>query len=92
MTPEAKVKAKVKKILMEMEAYYAMPMGTGFFSSGVPDFLVCKGGLFYGIECKANGNKPTALQLKNLEDIRKAGGVAIVVDESNVDQLKELIK
>lgn len=92
MTPEGKVKAKVKKFLNEAGAYFSMPMGTGFSSSGVPDFLVCKGGLFYGIECKANGNKPTALQLKNLEDIRKAGGVAIVVDESNVDQLKELIK
>jgi pantoate kinase len=46
MTPEAKVKAKVKKILMEMQAYYAMPMGTGFGNSGVSDFLVCKQGLF----------------------------------------------
>lgn len=91
MTPEAKVKAKVKKVLTEMGAYWTMPMGTGFTSSGVPDFLVCKGGLFYGIECKANGNKPTALQLKHLEDIRKAGGVALVVDESNVNQLKELL-
>lgn len=92
MTPEAKVKAKVKKLLTEIGAYYAMPMGTGFFSSGVPDFLVCKGGLFYGIECKANGNKPTALQLKHLDDIKKAGGVALVIDESNVNQLKEFIK
>jgi pantoate kinase len=92
MTPEAKVKAKVKKILMEMQAYYAMPMGTGFGNSGVSDFLVCKQGLFYAIECKANGNKPTALQLKHLEDVRKAGGIALVIDESNVDKLKELIK
>jgi hypothetical protein len=92
MTPEAKVKAKVKKILLEMGAYYAMPQGTGFASSGVPDFLVCKGGLFYGIECKANGNKPTALQLKHLDDIREAGGVALVIDESNINQLKELLK
>ena len=89
MTPEGKVKAKVKKILAEMGAYYAMPQGTGFASSGVPDFLVCKGGLFYGIECKANGNKPTALQNKHLEDIQKAGGVALIVDETNVDNLRK---
>jgi Holliday junction resolvase len=92
MTPEAKVKKKVKEFLRGVGAYYAMPQGTGMSSSGVPDFLVCKGGLFYGIECKANGNKPTALQNKNLEDIRKAGGIALVVDESNVDKLEELIK
>lgn len=92
MTPEAKVKAKVKKVLVELGAYYTMPMGTGFASSGVPDFIICIAGLFYGIECKANGGKPTALQLKNLDDIRKAGGVALVVDESNVETLrKELL-
>lgn len=89
MTPEAKVKAKVKKILNEIGAYYAMPMGTGFGNSGVPDFLICKGGLFYAIECKANGNKPTALQMKHLDDIRKAGGIALVVDETNVETLRK---
>lgn len=92
MTPEAKVKAKVKKILVELGAYYTMPMGTGFASSGVPDFIICIAGLFYGIECKANGGKPTALQLKHFDDIRKAGGIALVIDESNVDSLrKELL-
>lgn len=89
MTPEAKVKAKVKKILMEMQAYYAMPMGTGFGNSGVSDFLVCKQGLFYAIECKANGNKPTALQEANMKRIREAGGIALVIDETNVDTLKK---
>lgn len=91
MTPEGKVKAKVKKVLKEMGAYYAMPVATGFASSGVPDFIACYAGRFYGIECKANGNIPTALQLKNLDDIRKAGGVALVIDELNVNQLQELI-
>jgi Holliday junction resolvase len=92
MTPEAKVKRKVKEFLRSVGAYYTMPQGTGMSSSGVPDFLVCKDGLFYGIECKANGNKPTALQNKNLDDILKAGGVALVIDETNVDQLKEFMR
>jgi len=89
MTPEAKVKAKVKKILADMGAYYAMPLGTGFGNSGVPDFLVCYQGAFVGIECKANGNKPTALQLHNMMQIRKAGGRSFVVDETNIDKLRE---
>jgi Holliday junction resolvase len=92
MTPEAKVKKKVKEILKSMGAYYAMPVATGFASSGVPDFVVCCKGKFYGIECKANGNKPTALQESNLSQIREAGGVALVIDESNVNNLKELMK
>lgn len=89
MTPEGKVKAKVKKILAEIGAYYAMPIGTGFGHAGVPDFLICKAGLFYAIECKANGNKPTALQLNEMQKIRDAGGVTLVVDETNVDQLRK---
>jgi hypothetical protein len=55
----------------------------------VPDFLICKQGLFYGIECKANGGQPTALQLKHLDDIRKAGGIALVIDETNVETLRK---
>ncbi len=38
-TPEAKVKAKIKAILKAHNVYYAMPIGTGYGNSGVPDFL-----------------------------------------------------
>jgi hypothetical protein len=89
MTPEAKVKKKVRKILDDIGAYYAMPIGTGYGNSGVPDFLVCYNGAFFGIECKANGNKPTALQLHNMMQIRKAGGLSFVIDETNVDDLRK---
>lgn len=87
MTPEAKVKKKVKAILEGHGAYYAMPVGAGFGNAGVPDFLICLRGRFVAIECKANGGKTTKLQEKHLEDIRKAGGKAIVVDETNYDDL-----
>ena len=89
MTPEGKVKEKVKKVLKELNAYYAMPASGGYGNSGVPDFIVCYQSRFYGIECKANGNKPTALQMDNLVRIRKAGGFGFVIDEENVEQLKE---
>lgn len=90
MTPEGKVKAKVKKYLTEMGAYYAMPATGGYGLSGTPDFLVCYRGRFVGIECKAGKNKPTALQLAALDRIASAGGLALVIDENNVDELKEL--
>jgi hypothetical protein len=89
MTPESKVKAKVKKILLDLGAYWSMPVTGGYGNSGVPDFLVCHKGRFYGIECKANGGKPTALQLKHLDDIRKAGGIALLIDETNVENLRK---
>ena len=88
---EAKVKDKVKKLLKEIGAYYAMPATGGYGSSGVPDFLVCHKGKFYGIECKAGNNKPTALQLKNLDDIAKAGGNGFVINEANIDKLREYL-
>lgn len=92
MTPEAKVKARIKRILAEAGAYYAMPVGTGFGNSGTPDFLVCYLGDFIAIEAKANGNKPTALQEKHLNDIRLAGGIALVIDETNINDLEEMFK
>lgn len=90
-TPESKVKSKVKKILEDMGAYYAMPVTGGYGNSGVPDFLICKEGLFYAIECKANGGRPTALQHAHMKSIRTAGGVALVVDETNVENLRKEI-
>jgi len=80
-TPEAKVKDKIKKILKEHGAWYAMPMGTGYGNSGVPDFLVCLNGEFLAIEAKAGKGVPTALQEKNMRDIEKAGGRTLVVNE-----------
>lgn len=90
-TPESKVKAKIKKLLAEYDVYYAMPIGTMFGNSGVPDFLCCVRGRFLAIEAKAGKGKTTALQEKHLADIREAGGLALVVNEDNLDELKELL-
>lgn len=92
MTPEAKVKAKAKKILDSLGAYYFMPATGGFGRSGVPDIVGCLNGVFFGIECKANGNKPTALQLKEMRKIMDAKGYCVVVDENNVEELNALPK
>ena len=91
-TPEAKVKEKIKKILKENNVYFAMPMGTGYGNSGVPDFLCCVGGHFLAIEAKAGKGIPTALQEKNMRDIKAAGGLAMVVNENNFDFLSQTIK
>jgi hypothetical protein len=92
VTPEAKVKKKVRELLEKYGAYYAMPVTGGYGASGVPDFLVCHHGRFIGIETKAGTNKPTALQLSNMKRIELAGGMTLVVNESNVDELKNLLE
>ena len=90
MTPEAKVKKKVVAILKKHEAYYFYPVTGGYGRSGVPDVIACHDGRFIGIECKAGSNKPTPLQEKNLSDIQTAGGVALVVNEENINTVEEL--
>ena len=60
MTPEAKVKKKVKETLHSMGAYFLQPIGTGFGSMGAPDIVVCYKKFFIGIECKAGRGKLTA--------------------------------
>lgn len=91
-TPEKKVKDKVVAILKQEGAYYFFPATHGFGRSGVPDVVACVSGYFLAIECKAGRNKPTALQIREIEDIRHAGGVAVVVNETNWDMLPELIR
>ena len=89
MTPEGKVKTKVVKILKELNVYYFYPVMGGFGRSGIPDIICCVAGYFFGIECKAGKNKPTPLQEAEMEKIRTAGGGALVVNENNLDELRE---
>jgi len=91
-TPEKKVKAKVVAQLKTLGAYYFYPVTGGYGASGVPDIVACLKGRFIGIECKANGNKPTALQKMNLDNIAAQGGIALVIDETNVNELKGMIE
>jgi hypothetical protein len=90
-TPEAKVKAKIKAILKSHDIYYAMPIGTGYGNSGVPDFLCCVNGKFVAIEAKAGKGQATALQLRNLAQINNAGGYACIINETNLDYLTNVI-
>ena len=86
------VKQQVVKMLKDRGAYYFYPVASGYMSIGVPDIVACVDGCFIGIECKAGKGKPTLLQLDNLKRIEASGGFSVVVNESNVNQLEELIK
>ena len=90
MTPEGKVKAQVKKILDERGVYYFCPATGGYGRSGIPDFICCYNGRFLAIECKAGKGDLTALQTRELTRIDAAGGEAIVVRESSIDNFIKL--
>ena len=91
-TPESKVKGKIKAILAKHGVYYAMPIGTGYGNSGVPDFLCCVQGHFLAIEAKAGNGKTTALQDLELNRIHNAGGTTYIARESNIDELQQLLR
>ena len=90
-TPEVKVKDKVKKLLAEHGAYFLMPATHGFGSSGHQDIVACLSGRFIGVECKADGKKPTELQMKRLRELSSAGGYAVLVDLSGIPEFEELL-
>lgn len=91
-TPEKKVKQKVCAKLKELGAYYFYASTGGYGASGVPDIVACYKGKFIGIECKANGNKATALQQKHLREISMQQGISLIIDETNVDMLEYYVK
>jgi hypothetical protein len=92
MTPEKKVKTKVVAILKTFGAYYFYPVAGGYGASGVPDIVGCYKGRFFAVECKAGKGKTTALQDKNIAQIIAQGGLAIVVNEDNIEDVNELLR
>ena len=88
-TPEKKVKNAVRKILDRLGIYHFMPPGMGLGRSGIPDIIGCYAGCFIAIECKAGKGQLTALQARELQWIKEAGGCTFVAREDNLDELEE---
>jgi hypothetical protein len=91
-TPESKVKAKCVAQLKEMGAVYFYPVTGGYGTNGVSDIIVCYEGLYVAIECKAGKNTLSELQKVFLENVAAAGGLALMINESNVDNLSGIIR
>ena len=89
---EKNVKDKVKKLCKEYGAYYAMPVMKGMAQNGTPDLLICHRGLFIGCETKYKYGKPSALQIARLHEIQRAGGIAVVINERNIELLKRIFE
>jgi hypothetical protein len=92
MTPEGKVKKRIKEILdaCRPHVYYHMPMQNGM---GAPtlDFVGCCAGMYFTIEAKAPGAVPTARQNITLITVCSAGGKTFVID-GDVKELKLWLK
>lgn len=95
-TPESKIKAKLDRALKAMApaVWYFSPQAGPYGRAGIPDRIVCVNGYFFGIECKADRTcKPTALQVKAMNDIADAGGRCFVVcDDASIQNVVNLLE
>jgi hypothetical protein len=89
--PEGKLVAKVKDLIKDKGGRPFKIQGTDdtFQEVGIPDILCCYRGLFVGLEAKLPGGKPTPKQLRVLDEIAEAGGIAVVF--TTVGQVASLL-
>ena len=92
MAAEKNFENRVKKFLKEQGCWFIKYWGGGEFTkAGVPDLLICCNGYFLGVELKGPTGKPSELQLWNIEQIKKAGGIAMVLYPKDFDNFKDII-
>ena len=86
-TPENRIKKMGIALLDEYNVFH-YPASAGPYSvAGIPDRVGCFYGRFFGIEFKAPGKKPTALQLMRRDQIVAAGGEWFLVDSPETLQI-----
>jgi len=106
MTPEGKVKDKIKTYLAKCfpKAWSYMPVQTGYGAHGIPDHIYCLPivvtedmvgetvGVFLAIEAKTRQGKMSAYQSVQRDNIVKAEGIYLTIygSEDIEDKLKRL--
>ena len=91
-TPEGKVKNAVKKVLSKyksgIDGFWPVPSGYG---ESHLDYVGCVNGLFFTIETKAPGKRPTPRQKERIRTVSLAGGKVFVIDGTeNTDTCGQL--
>ena len=79
-TPENKVKAKIKACIKRFPGVYSnWPVPAGY---GTPtlDCFGCYYGMFFAVEAKAPGKKPTPRQDLTINQMAEAGAAVFVID------------
>ena len=90
---EADVKAAVKQALASYPAtWYFMPASNGYGRAGIPDFVGCFQSRFFAVEAKLYGRYPTPAQKMELKKIHELMGVAMIINETNLDILEEVLE
>lgn len=91
MTEKA-FQSKLIKLIEKNNGYVVKFNASAISKIGVPDLLACINGKFVGLEVKKENGKPSEIQLWNIEQIKKSGGIAMVVKPSDYESVEKLIK
>lgn len=91
MGEEKRFEIQVKKWLKEHNAWFVKTWSNGTQRAGLPDLIICWKGRFIGIELKAENGRASELQKYELEQIRKAGGVGLILKPSGFEELKNFL-
>ena len=90
MTPEGRIKAKLKRELDKLpNVYRFMPVQNGMGAPAL-DFYLCIEGGFVAIETKAPGKKLTPRQEATRDNITAAGGTVYVI--STLEEVDTFIR
>ena len=89
---EKSFQSKLIKLIEKNNGYVVKFNASAISKTGVPDLLACINGKFIGLEVKKENGKPSEIQLWNIEQIKKSGGIAMVVKPSDYENVKKLIE
>lgn len=90
--PEKKFELKLREYLESQGCWVLKTYSNGVQRAGVPDLLVCCNKFFVAVEVKASNGKPSELQLWNIEKIKEAGGIALVLYPDGFEEFKRIIE
>jgi len=90
MEKEKLFEDKIKKFLKELPNTWFFKHWAGAYSqSGIPDIIACVNGRFVGIEVKASDGSPSVLQMRNIDLIQRANGLAYILYPKDFEQFKQ---
>lgn len=89
---EKQFENKVKRYLKSKGIYYFKYFGNAYSTPGILDLTLCVNGRFVAVEVKAETGKTSVLQDYNINEIRRCGGIAIVLKPSGFENFKKMIE
>ena len=91
MAAEKSFENKIRRYFDDIGAWGVKYFANRNTRSGIPDLLYCYQGQFIAVEVKATDGKPSPLQLEHQRQIRRAGGICIILYPDQFDDFKDYL-